>query len=151
MCKEFPPLDPVSHPNEADCHAVWVFRRMVKEALRLPTNSEVFLTTEKFRVVIPDDVSLVELFSGVYGTVSVAKPLLILVTGNWTIGADGRSPNFREWLQGITKTGQLPPLPPVDMVGRFTEYPTYASTLEIGLRRWRDLWRPIITKPLTWL
>jgi hypothetical protein len=114
-----------SRSHELDLPSVGNLKRLVKEGLRLPTNS-----AEDSQVAIPDDASLVELFSGIYGTVSVAKPLRILVAGNWTIGADVHSPDFRLRRHGIIETGLLPPLPPIDTVGRFAAYPTYASKTE---------------------
>jgi hypothetical protein len=65
---EFPAFRP-------DCPPICVLKSVVKEGLRLPPSSEVFITTQDNRTVLPDDISLAQLTSGTYGTVSAAKPL----------------------------------------------------------------------------
>ena len=129
--REIPPLDPVTCSGGAEPVAVRVLKMMVKEGLRLPASSDVFVTTGETRAAIPDDVSLIELASGKYGKVSITEPLQILVGGNWTVGTDEkRSHSFHALRREITETGFLPPLPLVDQVGTFTAYPTFASKTE---------------------
>ena len=130
-----PPVDPATSPFAAEPVAVGVFRKMVKEGPQLPTDSDGFVISGERREVIPDDVSLQELTCGIYGQVSTANPLRILVAGDWTVGDDEkRWPKFNALRLEIAKTGSLPPLPPVDMVGTFMAYPTMASKPEDWIR-----------------
>jgi hypothetical protein len=124
-----PPLDPVAYPADAEPAAVRVLKTIVREGLRLPPDSDVFVTTADGQAVIPDDVSSMDLLSGKHGKVSVNKPLRLLVAGNWTVDTAKKSPSdFYALRREIAETGLLPRLPPVDNVGIFTAFPTFASS-----------------------
>jgi hypothetical protein len=123
--REIPPLDPIAHPVDAAPLAVRCLKKLVKEGLRLPPESDVFVTTGDGQTAIPDDVSLVNLASGKYGKVSVKEPLWLLVAGTWTV----KKPlsDFCALHREIAESGLLPLPPPVDNVGIFTGYPIFAS------------------------
>lgn len=126
--REIPPLDPIAHPVDAAPLAVRCLKKLVKEGLRLPPESDVFVTTGDSQTAIPDDVSVIDLASGKYGKVSVKEPLWLLVAGNWTVDTVKKPlSDFRALRREIAESGLLPRLPPVDNVGIFTAYPIFAS------------------------